>query len=207
MLCATKARTGQNKGQCCAKRSLCYEIWCMECKERSLKEIDENEDWGEEEKEKRKKEIKLYKYIGETSRSAFERGWEHRLGLQSLSEDSYMLKHALDQHPEDLHNLERYGLKIIKYTKTPFERQVRESVYLQENTNHHLLNSKSEYNRCSIPRLTTKLGEKEVREGKKEEEREKRKDAEISRRIRELRKEKNKSRKSENEEKTGDSME
>ena len=41
MLCQTKTRTGQLKGQCCTRRSVCYEIWCMDCKEKEEKIIEE----------------------------------------------------------------------------------------------------------------------------------------------------------------------
>ena len=54
-----------------------------------------------------------------------------------------------------------FGCRIIKQARTAFNRQIAESVYIQENSKHHyILNSKSEYNRCALPRLTTKLGEK-----------------------------------------------
>ena len=35
---------------------------------------------------------------------------------------------------------------------------------IQQNRNHQLLNSKSEFNRCSLPRLTVKLGDREMDE-------------------------------------------
>ena len=46
---------------------------------------------------------------------------------------------------------------------------------IQQNTHHHILNSKSEYNRCSIPRLSTRLGDNEYKKYEKglEEEKEK----------------------------------
>jgi hypothetical protein len=53
-------------------------------------------------------------------------------------------------------------MTILKSTKTAFERQILESVIIQKNRNHRLMNNKAEYNRCALPRLTTKLGEKEL---------------------------------------------
>ena len=103
--------------------------------------------------------IKIYKYIGETSRSCYERAMEHQLSFQSLSTSSYMLKHFIDKHEGEKLDEKRFGIKIVRNTKTSFERQILESVILQENKKHHLLNSKSEYNRCAIPRLTSKMGE------------------------------------------------
>ena len=105
-----------------------------------------------------------------------------------------MLKHSLDRHGDDIMNDKRFMIKVLKYTRSPFERQVRESVYLQQFGKDHILNSKSEYNRCSIPRLSTMLGEREVKEGIEKEEIEKRKEMEILRKIRMLRKERNRDR-------------
>ena len=53
----------------------------------------------------------------------------------------------------------RFGIRVLKFTKTSFERQILELVLIQENKNQNLLNSKMEYNRCGVPRLTSKLGE------------------------------------------------
>ena len=129
-----------------------------------------------------------------------ERANEHKLGLSSLREDSYMLKHALDKHSDGDILKSRFGIKVIEYSRTSFERQVKESVVLQEmKDKHFLLNSKSEYNRCSLPRLTTKLGEREVRENQEEEEMEKAKEMKIVERIRCLRKERNMGRRREEE--------
>ena len=55
-------------------------------------------------------------------------------------------------------------MKILCFKRTAFERQVHESVKIQQNRNHHLLNSRSEFNRCSLPRLTVKLGDRELGE-------------------------------------------
>ena len=89
---------------------------------------------------------------------------------------------------------DRFRIKVLKFTRTPFERQVRESVYLQQFGGDHILNCKSEYNRCSIPRLSTMLGEREVKEGKEKEENEKKKELEILQKIRMMRKERNRDR-------------
>ena len=82
------------------RRSILYEIWCIECQSVEEKKIDEM-DVDAKEKEKLKKEIRLHKYIGETSRSTYERAWEHRLGLKYLNENSYMLKHGVELHEID----------------------------------------------------------------------------------------------------------
>ena len=85
-----------------------------------------------------------------------------------------------------------FRMKVLKFHKSPFERQIHESVLIQASKTHHLLNSKMEYNRCQIPRLTIKMGEKEIVERKKDLENdiieEKRKDQELEEKIKHLRK-------------------
>ena len=150
----------------------------------------------EKEKAERIKNIMKYKYIGESARSAYERLWEHQHQLEQLSPESHMLKHIVEKHPDaKIENIE-FRAKILKYTRSAFERQIRESVLIQENReSHNILNSKSEYNRCSLPRLTTKMGEKELREWEKNRElskkEEKEQEEEIKRKIYIIRRERN----------------
>jgi hypothetical protein len=65
-----------------------------------------------------------------------------------------------------------FGMKILKATRSAYERQVLESVNIQKDRRHNIMNNKSEWNRCALPRLTAKLGEVDLekwREGDKEE--------------------------------------
>ena len=54
--------------------------------------------------------------------------------------------------------------QILCFKRSAYKRQIHESVLIQQNRNHHLLHSKSEFNRCSLPRLTVKLGDREMDE-------------------------------------------
>ena len=56
------------------------------------------------------------------------------------------------------------------------------------------MNSKSEYNRCSLPRLSTKMGEQEYREYNESLATEQQEEEQLDKKIRELRKIKNKAR-------------
>ena len=103
MLCTTKNNTGKNLSQDCTRRSLCYEIWCRKCEKDGEREI-EREEKDEKEKEILKKELKLHKYIGETSRSIFERSLEHSMAWRHLNSNSHMLKHCIDKHEENEEN-------------------------------------------------------------------------------------------------------
>ena len=106
-----------------------------------------------------------------------------------------MLKHAIIDHPGEDMSVVKFGMKIVRYCQTSFERQILESVLIQSERKHHnILNSRSEYNRCSLPRLTTKMGEDSYKEFGKEIENEKNEEIKIEKKIRELRKIKNKAR-------------
>ena len=67
-------------------------------------------------------------------------------------------------------------MRIRSTARTAFWCQVGKSVLIQqENQKYRILNSRSEYNRCALPRLSEKLGkilglEKEIQEEKKKEE-------------------------------------
>ena len=49
------------------------------------------------------------------------------------------------------------------------ERQILESVLIQKAREHKIMNNKSEYNRCALPRLTAKLGERDMERWREED--------------------------------------
>ena len=194
LLCITKTRTGKLTSQDCSKRNIVYETSCATCEETQLEEL-ENSELEEQEKSDKKKCLKLFKYVGESSRSAYERGWEHLNDMAKLDPKSHMLKHVLTHHPgQDIMTI-KFNMKIRKFCRTSFERQILESVTIQHERNEHsLMNSKSEYNRCSLPRLSTMMGENEYKEYNDSKEQEKIENEALDKKIRELRKEMNKAR-------------
>ena len=170
MLCTTKQITGKNLTQECSKRNLVYQTHCITCKERDMAKIVAETGGDKKRTQEEVRKMRLYKYIGETSRSCYERSKEHQNDMRQLKPSSHLLRHALDQHEgEQLSNI-KFGMEVLKYTRTSFERQILESVLIQQNTNHHILNSRSEYNRCSLPRLSTRLGDKEYKKYEQEQE-------------------------------------
>ena len=96
---------------------------------------------------------------------------------------------------EDLKSLQ-FGMRVINYTKSSFERQILESVEIQKNRHHHLLNSRSEFNRCAVPRLMCKLGDKTFKKNELEIEQDMAREENQVSKIRELVKERNKLRES-----------
>ena len=158
--CLTKLKTGKYSTQCCKKRSLIYETWCKNCEEQGIKEIKDSNDDDKMIKEKIEK-MTLYKYLGESSRSTFERGLNDK---KQLNVKSHMLKHCIETHPEERAEEVEFGMRVVAYCRTSFERQMMEILEIQKaKTQHHILNSKSEYNRCDLPRLTTKIGENDFK--------------------------------------------
>ena len=196
--CETKIWSGKYKTQDCSKRNCIYETWCRTCQERDEERIEEDCGEDEERKKEEKKKIKLHKYVGETSRSVFERAWEHNHSRDQLHTSSHMLKHIIEKHGEEEDpDKTQFGVRVVRYTRRAFERQIIESVLIQEERSHFILNSKSEYNRCSLPRLTANLGNREWKKRRKEEEEEKEREAALERVITTMRKERNYRRKGE----------
>ena len=194
LVCFTKLRTEKKKTQDCHQRNIVYETRCLTCQETEQDKIN-NMDITEHEKRELNKKIKLFKYIGESSRSTFERGWEHLNDMAQLRTSSHMLKHALTEHREQDMGELKFGMHILRTCKSSFERQIHESVVIQqERKYHHILNSRSEYNRCSLPRLSTQVGENEYKEYNKELQEEKKQEENLERMIIQLRKQRNKAR-------------
>ena len=86
-------------------------------------------------------------------------------------------------------------MKVLKYHRSAFERQISESVLIQSNGAHKLLNLKAEFNRCALPRLTIKLGEKPIKEREDDISEEIKADEVLVAKIRDLRRKRNLERK------------
>ena len=197
-LCMTKVLTGKDLRKDCTKRNILYEIRCLSCEEEMKEKIlDEYTGEDAKETENRIKNMKSPVYIGESSRSAYERGYEHLDKLTSLSNKSHLLRHIVQDHQHRDVGEIKWGMFIIEYKRTAFERQISEAVLIKETASKKkILNSKSEWNQCALPSLVTKLGnrETELKEIERELREEKMLDDELDSRIRTLRKNKNKER-------------
>ena len=186
----------------CKQRSVVYETICMLCERKKKKKMKENSseisETDREEKTgvKRNREFLLdnrerrmstentetqTKYIGETSRSGYERIREHMSDLINLRKKSHILKHYLECHKEEIKMEEmEMSVRIVRRYRTSFERQIGESVEINHNLGlgATLLNSKNEYNRCTIPRLKV-MDRDEVIEEIEEQQRERKLKKEI----------------------------
>ena len=90
-------------------------------------------------------------YVGESARSIFERAGEHQADASSRKEDSHILKHWLTSHPEEP-GPPTFRIEVVGSFQDALTRQVAEAVRI-DLRGENVLNSKSEYTRCRIPRL------------------------------------------------------
>ena len=108
--CESAAKDDDIVRKNCTQRSVIYKTWCEICKKKK-KERLKTEGATKDGDGKNKRKIfersqeedpnkEEYDYIGETSRSSFERGREHMKDLEYFRSRSHMLKHALVMHPE-----------------------------------------------------------------------------------------------------------
>ena len=130
---------------------------------------DEKPKKKKEKREKNKREFKV-KYVGETGRSAYERGVEHISDFLNYDESSHLLKHYLSCHQSMRMSDVKFGMRVRNTFRSALERQIGEAVAIdiEKRKGITLMNSKSEYNRCSIPRITTKSAKETLEETEKE---------------------------------------
>ena len=165
-------------------------------------EKEKNEELCGDDLEKKRKmeaEMKVPKYVGDSGRSGYERGFKHLNQLANLSSKSHMLmlRHMLDRHVGKDFSEIKWGMFITRFKKSAFERQIDEAVTIEAETKRNdILNSKSEWNPCSLPRLVIRIGDREaeIKAFEKEIEEDKQKENEIEEKIRNLRKQRNKAR-------------
>ena len=135
--------TGETK--CCYKRNIVYTNTCRQCKGADGKGEAGTGAW----------------YVGESSRSAFERGGEHWNDWVKKQPDSHIFKHQELAHPDQ--EQPDFEFRIKGSFRSALERQVTEAVLIRR-AGAAALNSKGVYNRCSLPRLAVECGNKTNKE-------------------------------------------
>ena len=133
--------TGETK--CCFKRNIVYTNTCRQCTRAEGKEGAGA--W----------------YVGETSRSAFERGGEHWRDWKKKQPDSHIYKHLELAHPDQ--EQPDFEFRVKGSFRSALERQVTEAVLIRR-AGAAALNSKGVYNRCSLPRLAVECENKTSKE-------------------------------------------
>ena len=91
-------------------------------------------------------------------------------GYESESVKNHMHKHHQMDHQGEV-SPPGFSMKVIKTHQSPLYRQIHEAIMILKHESV-ILNSKGEYNRCQLPRLSVMMGEREVVKRKKEEEEE-----------------------------------
>ena len=139
----------------CRKSNVVYHITCRLCE-------------GKGEK---------VQYWGESSRSGYLRGREHRQDLENKEEGSHMLRHLETKHPElDLEDPENvraekhFKMEMDRQYSTAMDRQISEALAIARSGgmgSAAVMNNCDEYTRCTLPELQTtnevRLKEKEKR--------------------------------------------
>ena len=114
LLCSTKLKTGKNTSQDCSKRNLVYKTYCITCRNRDTEKIEQ--EFGQDKKRLKEElgKMRLHLYVGETSRSSFERGQEHQKDMRQLKPASNILRHALDQHEGETLSSIEFGMEVVR---------------------------------------------------------------------------------------------
>ena len=165
----------------CTKRNLVYENICTDCNPGASNK-------GELKAQDMKKDMPSV-YVGETARSLYERGKEHWEAWRTKSTDSHILKHWTLHHGGV--GKPNFVLKVVGHHRTALSRQVGEAVRIARRG--HILNSKGEFNRCKITRLTLGQEDEDTTDGGGfENEKKESKDEDCSQRLLEMRDKKDK---------------
>ena len=91
-------------------------------------------------------------YIGESSRSFYDRALDHEKALKTQNPNYGIVKPWQECHPESEKPPE-YQYKLIKKHRTCLERQIFEAITIEQVKCQLILNSKGEFGRNVIPRL------------------------------------------------------
>ena len=111
---------GQSTVGKCTKQGVTYRIACKTCKNESVKS----------------------EYIGETSRTGYDRGQEHLKMLENRNPESPLVKHQVETHPDQEPEFE---MRILNTHKTPLSRQVEEGMLISNFEGGNLLNCRGEW--------------------------------------------------------------
>ena len=129
--------------QNCREKNIVYQISCMECAADRAAAADSD-----------LAKCRLAIYTGQTSRTGYERGKEHFIGLQKKNENNPLFKHASESHDnKDV----QFRMKVVKRHFSAMSRLIHESVVIEQNSKNSsiaVLNSCMEHSKYVIPRLT-----------------------------------------------------
>ena len=102
------------------KKGLVYKITCQICQEAGSKTL----------------------YIGETSRTSFDRGSEHLTAIKKNNKESPLMEHHLECHSSQE---PKFKMEVEGYYRRPLYRQTREGQLIADHSEGTLLNRRGEW--------------------------------------------------------------
>ena len=139
---------GEDKKDDCFKRNILYESRCSQCKEQQ--ELEEIKDGATKSRKNKFNPLDKGVYVGESSRSLYERTKEHMDDAKKDAPESHIRKHWREFHPEMM-EMPTFKFKIVKSFRDSLSRQVAESVRIDLRVG--VINSKTMYSRNRLTRL------------------------------------------------------
>ena len=133
------------KKEDCFRRNILYESRCGRCEDRRA-------DNGPDRKKRRRGEDMEEQniYVGETSRSLYERTKEHIKDGEDKKEESHIAKHWEHHHQGE--DMPEFRFRIVRTFRDSLSRQVAESIRI-DLRGEGVLNSKTVYSRNHLPRV------------------------------------------------------
>ena len=89
-------------------------------------------------------------YIGESARTAFDRGLEHEEAIRTLNPESPLVEHSMEAHGD---RVPSFQMKVVSYHKTNLMRQATEATRIQIMEGGNLLNRRGEWGQNLPPKL------------------------------------------------------
>ena len=161
--------------QNCRNRNIVYESTCLlcnptECSDQKEEKVGSRSESTSQEEVIKVKQAKTGVYIGETSRSLYERSKEHITDAKNYSHKSHIIKHWMLSHQEE-NEIPQMSFKIKGMYKDCLSRQLGEAMRIFYSSDM-LLNSKGEYLSNCVTRLTITETDWESKERLRKEEEE-----------------------------------
>ena len=129
----------------CRYESITYQIKCIQCEKDGVKSS----------------------YLGESSRTLYERLKEHLDGEACENKENALWKHDVNHHRGIK---QEYSAKVIGRIQNPMKRQVTDKVLIERESNRQrLLNSKNEWGGEGIPRITIENNKEREKEKDEQE--------------------------------------
>ena len=118
----------------CRQKNVLYTISCLTCLQSGHRSV----------------------YHGESSRTLYERSWEHWDGLRQKTEESVLSRHWREHH-SDQETEPEFSVKLVGKCRTSTERQIKESLLIDKEDPKSLINNKSEWGQNPVPRQATEF--------------------------------------------------